>query len=731
LQVDSPWLLLLLFPVAAAAFFASRGRAVRTLLFLAGLSLTLAAAGVSVGQRRAVRWVALVDVSPSTRSAGFRDETFVRNRIAELFPGSAVEVRYFADGETTSAEEVAVERTRLPVADADGVALFSDGRFAPTEDSPPIYPVIDPALERTDDARIATVRPGALRAAIDVAGNPQGRTLFIDGDNPQAIALSAESRTMSVIAGGPRVAARLSGGDPWPENDALTARRAPAQDEPAWSVGTTIAGMTTVSPSAMPTDLADYLAPPAIVVRDAAAMSSASRRVLVQYAEVLGGTLVLLDAPAALPPDLRRASPLSAVPPRPEATWTILIDASGSMSTTDRWTRALDAAAGAVSMLAPQERIELATFAGDVRVIGSDLTPSDAGKGIDTLRRHAPSGPTGLRAAISRLGGTRAGSPRKLLILSDADGSLEPVVPLADQLRSAATVPLFVLTSAGDPSVHALADRAGGSVTTSADPTAWAAAAVGTVAAARGGRMAGAMAASGENELAGLRFDVDGLWPSYLVEGSAPLASSGDNVIAARRPVGLGLVAATAAEVPAGALPEIVARLRRTPADPRLSVSIDAGVVRVLAWDNDRPMNGLRLSCRGDSPAPLALEQVGPGVYAAPAPPAMGVVTVTAGDSVVARLGVTARYPPEFDAIGNDRPALAALAASTGGRVIEPGERQPIELPRPKQVVRADGFLAALGFALAGAALAAIRVPYLTVRFISWWKRARPRSVAR
>ena len=67
------------------------------------------------------------------------------------------------------------------------------------------------------------------------------------------------------------------------------------------------------------------------------------------------------------------------------------------------------------------------------------------------------------------------------------------------------------------------------------------------------------------------------------------------------------------------------------------------------------------------------------------------------------RIAVAARYPPEFDAIGNDRPAMRELARATGGEVIEPAQITPIDFRWPVRRVNLSSCLAACGTILIGA----------------------------
>jgi len=58
------------------------------------------------------------------------------------------------------------------------------------------------------------------------------------------------------------------------------------------------------------------------------------------------------------------------------------------------------------------------------------------------------------------------------------------------------------------------------------------------------------------------------------------------------------------------------------------------------------------------------------------------------------------RYPREFDAIGNDRAAMAELARRTGGRVIEPNDATPIHIQGAARNISLTSELASAGAAL-------------------------------
>jgi hypothetical protein len=75
---------------------------------------------------------------------------------------------------------------------------------------------------------------------------------------------------------------------------------------------------------------------------------------------------------------------------------------------------------------------------------------------------------------------------------------------------------------------------------------------------------------------------------------------------------------------------------------------------------------------------------------------------VKAQSRILRRFAIAGRYPPEFDAIGNNPANLKALADRTGGAVIEAGPVHPIDFHWPtKQIPLASEFAIA-GFVAVG-----------------------------
>ena len=160
------------------------------------------------------------------------------------------------------------------------------------------------------------------------------------------------------------------------------------------------------------------------------------------------------------------------------------------------------------------------------------------------------------------------------------------------------------------------------------------------------------------------------------------------------------------------------------PRDPRFSVTWDAASklrVTIDARDGNRYLNRLNfaLDVSPASATPVVtsttttrasaqpIPQTGPGRYelAIDAPAVSSIATLRHDGRVIDRSAVAGRYPPEFDAIGVDRAALAELARRTGGRVIEPSDTSRIDLPAPRQGSSLVAYLAAVGALLLAAGL--------------------------
>jgi hypothetical protein len=563
---------------------------------VAGLVLLALAAGGPTWPRPAAGEVAvMVDLSPSTRGAAYRDRAALARRVDELLGSTPHRLYTFAGGppspasadasraagsappaesagasDTTLADLPADQTVYAPPAGAAAVLLFSDGRFALPADAPPTYAVVDPQLAVAADARVTSLRIDGLSAAAQVDSTSAPRTLTWSGTaagvRRSATGMSATSAARPagqfptnnvadpispgsyvlrrLVAGGteaggarvPAVTARLSPGDAWPENDALTiAPPAPDRLErwlvtagPATPAGRaaplTLPGFRVMSPAELPSDPAAYLAA-AVVVLDnvpADAVPPAARDRLTQYVRDLGGGLAIAGGDRAFAAGgyvgtpLDALSPLASTPPRPTARWLLLTDGSGSMAAAggaadvSRWQAATDALVRLVPALPPDDAVDVGSFA-------ETLTLWSAGRSARATRDLplppagvAPRGPTNLRPALEAAVGplpvvptpaggggsgqappssapapsagptsTGAPVPVNLLLLSDADADVGDVPSLVALLASR-NVRLHLLAvdaGRGLADLQAVGRRTGGQAVRQDDPARWASAA--------------------------------------------------------------------------------------------------------------------------------------------------------------------------------------------------------------------------------------------------------------
>ena len=703
--LDSPILGAFAAVLAAAVFVLTRPRAAagRWLMRGGAVAAAVAIAGANVRCDRPLNIAVMVDVSPSTRGAAFRNERSVRTRLTPLLAGRPYTVHYFADGEQPTADEPACETTRLPVpAEADAVVLMSDGRFDLPGVSPPVFALVDPALDRPGDAAVREIVPAGYEVVAHVV-TPGGREL--------GVAVGAVVTSLGRPAAGPGVVlapARLGGndvdrigfnaGDLWPENDALRTGR-PASPARRIAIDLALPGFenrTGQTPSdgqtfsdasliVMPTGIDGGVAGDTLTLSCVDAVLAAVRDD--------GTTLVLVGPPAELSPALRRVSPLKPTPPAGPQAWTILLDASGSMGRAgvgggSRWPAAIAAAGAAVDRLPENARVTVSTFAADVRDV-AEGSPAEVGRALRDRSIAVPGGPTGLRGALAAVADRAAGASR-VLLLSDGDADLGDVAALAANLKSTG-VRLDAVVAAPSAALRDLCTATGGRATVTADAGQWEAA-LGGLAAVDTPPHVAVERWDGTGALAGREWWTTRRWPAHAADGAEVLAGDVRSPVAAEWNIGLGQVVTMAADLAsqhgltnAEALTDIARRLERQSADPRFAAEFDehADTVRLTAVGPDGPMNGLSPRVvLGESSS--AFEAVGPGRYIAPLPRSRmsGMARVVVDGRTVARAMRAGRYAREFDAIGNDRDALTALTRRSGGAVVEAGDHRAITLPK-------------------------------------------------
>ncbi len=693
----------------------------RVPLLLALLALTLSIGGLTL-RRPTGKIAVLVDLSPSTRGATYRDPGALKSRVDQLLGNRPFDLIRFGENAT--------DGTTLPPVDADVALLFSDGRFSAPPPGPAIFPVIDPGLIDPPDAAVRTLTliDGEASAAVL---NPGGRRLTINNATVNPAAGAALVRRE--VGGAAAAVARFAPGDRWPENDALAVSPAPPPEGERWWVGDSPpAGWRAFRPADLPADAAAWLAPSVVVLNDVTAgdLDGARLRRIEQFARDLGGSLVLLGGSKSFGAGdwggtvLETLSPLSSVPPTPATRWVLLADASGSMAAAkdgwSRWDEAVAALSAAVAGVPGRDPVSVGRFAGDVRWAYRDVPAADAASRPPLGGK--PGGATNLQAALETVAADaeRAGGlPTRLLLLTDAEADLTDAGALAARLAAAnVTVDLIATDQVPDARVRSILTRTGGRLLTEQHPGAWSAAAKELVADARptplrpGGsvRFVGPIAAVPARSVGRL----NATWPK---QGITPLAVARGETVAAEWAVGTGTVAAAAFAPTAAEAAALADQVAAAPADPRFSVSIDEGPEGLTATLDSTGggtfANGLTPTLSlADADAPgggekVVMPQVGPGEYrlAVPGPRRASILTVSVNGRPLARRAVAGRYPAEFEAVGVDAAALARLAAVSGGRVVGPTDVRPLDLPLPTRAVPLGPWLAAIGAGLLAVSL--------------------------
>jgi hypothetical protein len=385
--------------------------------------------------------------------------------------------------------------------------------------------------------------------------------------------------------------------------------------------------------------------------------------------------------------------------------------------------------------LPPADPVTVGGFAGGVEWWVRGQPAADVRAEAVPPATARASGPTELRRALesaARAGGA-AGPAVELVVLTDANAPVDDPAALASQMRGQ-KVRLHLLdigdgSGQGLAALRQLVQATGGTLLQQSDPAAWAQAVrklTRTAAPDQLVRTAARVRFVGPLEGTPPR-DVAPPWNrTWLKSGAAEVARGGDEgPLAATWRAGEGAVVAAAF----GASPddaEPFARLvARPPRDPRLRVTWEPGEkLTVTVEAVERPaneaggeyLNGLPLALeltdlsgvRPAAPRTVPVSQVAPGRYeaAVDAPREPTLATLRHAGRAVERVAVAGRYAPEFEHVGNDRLAMRALAARTGGAVVEPSQQSPLHLPAPEEGgVALSSWLAALGATLLAAAL--------------------------
>jgi hypothetical protein len=691
------------------------------------LCLLLAAAAPILRLPRRGTLAVMIDLSPSTRTANFRDAQQASHRLHELIGDTPYQMFGFAAdvhpldpaGPWT---EMPAEQTVFSPAPADAIVLFSDGQFELPPSSPAAYIVADPALENVTDAAVrrlqirgdaldATISNSGARRAASFTGTTGATTAPVGGGTmvlSKPLADQAESASVE-----------LDRGDAWPENDALTIRRSPPLASELWWIG---AGSPSsqwrrFSPGQVPHDPTDFLAPAVIVLSNVAAadLGASSLDHLVQYVRDLGGSLLILGGDRAFAAGgypgtpLEMLSPLSSSPPAAATRWILLVDSSGSMNGPN-WQAATQAVVRLLPDLPPHDPVDVGQFAAAVRWWSSGRTAAETAQLPLPPPDAVASGPTNLEPALLSIAAAApAGIPIQLLLLSDCDAQIDHPRNLIDLLTKK-QIHLHVLAlgrGSGLDLIRQIARASGGSVVEQLDPGRWVDSIHQLMQTAMPTRwQTNPVTVQFLSEASKLGSHTATAWNrTWLKQDAQPLAKSASDAMAASWRVGSGTVTAIAFS-PTSDIADALARLIAQPSrDPRFTTHCDPGAqlhITVDAADKGGYLNDLDISAEISEGADVQthpLPQSAPGEYeiSLPAPRRPAIVTLRNQQHIIDRIAVAGRYAPEFDALGNNHATMRRLADQTGGAVIWPDDHHPIDFHWPRRDAPLTSWLSAAG----------------------------------
>jgi hypothetical protein len=684
-----------------------------------------------------------VDLSPSTRGATFRDHAALDRRINQLLGNTPHEIIAFASStrplppDATLPDITTDQTTFTPPTGADAILLFSDGRFDLPPLAPPVYPVIDPALDNPSDAQVAKLefRDGHVVADIR-SDDPHARDLKWTN----ATAETSDPVTGNIVrratpASDGEIIAALSPGDRWPENDSLSIHSDPPPQLERWWIGARDpgAGWRHLSPAALPTDPAAYLNVAAIVLDDIATdeFSSEQQDRLLQFTRDLGGGIVIVGGQHAFAAGgydgtpIDALSPLASSPPTPSRQWIVLVDGSGSMAADagdgmSRWQTQLTAVARLIPTLPPNDLLRLGSFAESITWWSTGKSARDTSGHATPPADLTPRGPTNLDAAMKQIIGssTHDEMPTELLVMTDGEAQLADVDALRGAM-SAHRLRLHLLAIGNGeaiPVLKSLAAASGGFVLQPSAAGQWVDSARQLVrkALADGVLVDHPTTLTFEGDLAALGQRAASAWNRvWLKQSATRLAhTESDEPIAARWQAGFGRAAAVAYPADVAGVARITDLVAAAPRDPRFTVDWTCSAtldVRIDAIDHGTFLNGESLVLELIDPTAYArpegivIPQVAPGQYRVSFPTRRSPLIAQVRDphgGILPRFAVAGRYPPEFDAIGNDRANLRALADHSGGAVIEPGDASLIPAHGRQREIDLSSMLASGGAAL-------------------------------
>ncbi len=683
-------------------------------LVLAMLCSACAIGGLHLYKQRDLKIVALVDVSPSTRVAGFRKIESIQDRLKELTGGRPYSIQYFANGLSDKSQEVATSQTTLPAIDADAVLLLSDGQFDLPKTFPATYPIIDPAMEYPDDAKVIDIQFDNDIANIFTSGKLEKRSMSVEPATPNFINPNFISGMTVVKPDADKIRATLNSYDPWPENDRLTAFRVRGDR-----------GMPLVvsKPSDLPSVISDYLVPSAIVIPSTISLSPLQISHLHDYVKTLGGSLILNGPPEDFQPELRVIAPVSHLPPEQKSKWIFLLDASGSMGqmvgNQSRFELSIQALQSALQRIDDDESVSLMTFNRRLNSIVENCKKSELQRYLAKLPSIQPTGETGLQSAIET---SLLGAPSvttRLVIISDGDADLKNPSKLTSELiKTKWTVYLLAIgENHPNPLVEQLCTSTGGFSSREQNPANWSAASNQLVKQAlsnKPSQIDSPVQTSDDLSQTPLNFSL--AYPAYLKKDAKTLASAKEQILIATWNAGSGKVSSIVGQTSQNDLLQIANRLRKVPSNPNYQITIDTIhnqlIVRLVTPGKTDVISMERMTGNQVKKSVLAIES--PGVYKADLPrqEEPSIIVIRAGEDVIDRQPLSAHYPAEYDQIGNNRDNLKALADRTRGKIIEPDDNKPIEFPYREMWLDLTSIFAAGAFFWMLVAMLVIRLPY-------------------
>ncbi|MCS7034727.1 MAG: VWA domain-containing protein, partial [Phycisphaerae bacterium] len=680
---------------------AAPARLKTTMIVAIGL-LGLACASPLIFRETTPHVVVMIDLSPSTRSAAYRDRTVRTARVRQLLPTLPVQELVFA-AEVISVPaadplpDLPCDRTRFLPPAADAILLFSDGQFALPSNSPPVYAVVDPGLQAAADGSVRSIDFRGNHAVIAVRNDRGGRELRCSGgERIETFRLAPGMQTVTFhrVATPGWIRATLAAGDSWPENDSLTVCPPDHDFRRIWLGEGAPPGWLQVHPSNVPNDSLELLNA-AVIALAAPREQFADEQIdcLTRYVRDLGGTLILTGGPHGYAAGgwtgshVDAMSPLAASPPFPGRHWVILLDASGSMSAAEgastRFEQARRAVQAWLRWLPPNDLATIGSFSESFRLWAGPMPVHSVPQSIGDFASVTPRGPTNLEAVLQQILELETKLVRVILVITDGETEIGDPAALGRAVLESDSRLLVLAVGSFEPSrsLEELVRTAGGTLTRPKQAQPW------LTGLQELGRSAVAAEPVPLRRLMRLAPPIDlvvmieEFERTWLREGATELASTPDShrwPLAADWRVGAGRVIGLAFAPTFDLIEKTATVIEAPPNDPRFVASVrwgDPDRLIVEAVDDDVPMNGLSLEVMFDHTTErLTMTQTGPGRYELPLRRVAEsrVLSVRLEGTVLRRIAVPDREAVEFDEIGLNRPNLASLVERFGGKVIEP-----------------------------------------------------------